>query len=832
MSAFSDLISAGAMNDNKRELRAHPRQARLPEWMSKRSERKTFLDALRYLDCSQPLPTRVPVPQYSKYPFSRRVLEIDRFEGELDPEFWDALESAGFPWKAPNATRHFGRTSERAPQTSLALTSRNSLSSELEALRRGTITFSQVMDLRNQRALESDPVVAWCNRGLQMMQRANMSLVEACASPNFRLALPNSEYDLGTFTRELLEAATAGVLGAVTPQLDHKLSKRDLLLLRNLGHAAAWHREHPTMQFPVERVVALHDGSQYELGRWVLYVRQTIRKGTAHPRLIDALRIVGIEAFPSRFDRAWVRGITAFTQFIEREGHSRVPHDHVEYLLDGSQLDLEGWWRRTRAQYRQGELPPDCIETFHRLGISLEGVVRVREDAFRLRLADIDRFIAQHGHAEIPAKYIATRPNGKRTYLGSWITYIRTRAEAGLLEPRHLDALQLRGLRIDLRNADNLWAVGVQALEQYRAREGDQVLSERHIEYLPDGTEVPLGAWVARHKLRHREGKLTPERQATLRSLGINIESYRDLEREWQTGLAAFRQFVTREGHGAVPVSHREQLPDGTMVSLGNWVSTKRKQHKAQRLSDDRIATLEALGFAWTADAQYVRIGFELLHQFREREGHLDVPERYVTADPEGKPFALGSFLATRRKRLRDGKLVGAQRDQLLELGVDGEHRYDRVFREGFESLTRFVAEHGHGVVPRAYIEHLEDGRTIKLGSWATNMLNQRREGRLAPDRIALLDAAGFVWSHIEQRFQWNLAALEAFRAEHGHLRIPDTHEVQLPDGSTTKLASWLRSQQERVRDGYMRPDQLAALKERGALLHVDASRYEPDLGR
>jgi len=66
------------------------------------------------------------------------------------------------------------------------------------------------------------------------------------------------------------------------------------------------------------------------------------------------------------------------------------------------------------------------------------------------------------------------------------------------------------------------------------------------------------------------------------------------LEEAYQNGLTALRRFVEREGHARVPLSHKEGE-----FSLGSWVSNQRPSYNDKRLSAERIADLDALGFVW-----------------------------------------------------------------------------------------------------------------------------------------------------------------------------------------------------------------------------------------
>ncbi len=121
-----------------------------------------------------------------------------------------------------------------------------------------------------------------------------------------------------------------------------------------------------------------------------------------------------------------------------------------------------------------------------------------------------------------------------------------------------------------------------------------------------------------------------------------------------------------------------------------------------------------------------------LLRQFREREGHASVPKPHI----EGG-IALGTWvqgLRSRRQHLPEGRSI-----QLAEVGfVWGAH--DDRFQQYVGLLQQFVSREGHPRVPGRWTE---GGH--QLGAWVTK--TRSRRALLSPDRIAQLDALGFVWS-------------------------------------------------------------------------------------
>ncbi|TXR94521.1 helicase, partial [Streptomyces sp. col6] len=67
----------------------------------------------------------------------------------------------------------------------------------------------------------------------------------------------------------------------------------------------------------------------------------------------------------------------------------------------------------------------------------------------------------------------------------------------------------------------------------------------------------------------------------------------------FQRGVQALRQYIAREGTTVVGRQHTEELPDGTSVRLGVFLSN----HKSRRdkLSEDQLAALADLGLEWAA---------------------------------------------------------------------------------------------------------------------------------------------------------------------------------------------------------------------------------------
>ena len=134
-----------------------------------------------------------------------------------------------------------------------------------------------------------------------------------------------------------------------------------------------------------------------------------------------------------------------------------------------------------------------------------------------------------------------------------------------------------------------------------------------------------------------------------------------------------------------------------------------------------------------------------------------------------------------------------------IESGWD----YEATWLNWFGLLEAFRAEHGHVRVPRGFKSL--DG--YRLGIWVSDQ--RKRADRLGPERRERLDALGFVWDQRSEAWQESYAHLEAFRAEHGHVRVPQRFKSL--DGY--RLGIWVSDQRQRAdRLGPERRERLDAL--------------------
>ncbi len=412
---------------------------------------------------------------------------------------------------------------------------------------------------------------------------------------------------------------------------------------------------------------------------------------------------------------------------------SESAFDHVWQVLkalrdhDDVFADVLDEWRRALGRLGAGAREPPS-----RWKVIFEGVDPEFARAFQLRLVEqttanwefwyglLERHVEREGHAGVLADHVEEgRP------LGRWVHNQRTEYRQGRLSSERVRRLEsVHGWIWHPREAK--WETGLSYLLRFVGREGHARVPGAHVE-----AGYELGRWVSRQRTSCSRGRLREDRQRRLESLDGWVWDAASII--WDEGLEWLKQYVEREGHASVPLSHVEgDYP------LGSWVRTQRAWHYSGQLSPERVEALEAVrGWVWDIYAAQWETGYEHLLRFIRREGHAKVPARY---SQDG--FQLGQWVDGQRQAYRRGKLAADRVARLQRLEFWVWDIPSARWAEAYEHLQQFVEREGHAIVPQPHVE----GRH-RLGAWVSQQRLKWRQGRLARERAKRLEALpGWAW--------------------------------------------------------------------------------------
>ena len=255
----------------------------------------------------------------------------------------------------------------------------------------------------------------------------------------------------------------------------------------------------------------------------------------------------------------------------------------------------------------------------------------------------------------------------------------------------------------------------------------------------------------------------------------------------WDQRYGELVAFKAREGHCNVPALYPEN------PRLGQWVRVQRRVQALGRLSDERRALLEDLGFVWNPlDAAWEE-RFVELSQFHREHGHSNVPYSYPL-NPR-----LGWWLTTQRRYTNKGRLSRERVERLSALGVVWNVT-DAAWQQRYEELVAYHRAHGHSYVP------LHTGHA-QLSDWLRSQKSLHAAGKLVAERVARLTQLGVQWQDFrETLWEKRFRELKAFREHQGHCNVP----------STCDLGSWLSVQRQFRRQGRLSDERIGRLTELG----------------
>jgi superfamily II DNA or RNA helicase len=279
--------------------------------------------------------------------------------------------------------------------------------------------------------------------------------------------------------------------------------------------------------------------------------------------------------------------------------------------------------------------------------------------------------------------------------------------------------------------------------------------------------------------------------QATLDALRIQVLTR--TTSSWWDGYGTARAYY--EAHGDLDVPTAYVAAGG--FPLGKWLTAQRAERNRGAMPADRAALLDRIGMIWDRLETAWMAAYQELRAFKDEHGHFEVPVDYLTADG----IRLNEWQGTQRDAARAGILTGQRTALLEEIGFPWDPAEARWMRR-YHQLTEAITVHGG---PR----RLPPG--CPEATWLEGQHLAHHHGKLPDDKITLLEQAGIT---IRRTDPWMAAcqAIMAFKAEHGHLRIPSGYAGE----AGIDLCDWLRDQRVRRKAGRITSEQERLLTDAG----------------
>lgn len=261
----------------------------------------------------------------------------------------------------------------------------------------------------------------------------------------------------------------------------------------------------------------------------------------------------------------------ALRRYREAHGHCMVPGTPKQKSL----ASLGRWVGRVRRLNRAGRLLPAQKEALDSLHFEWNHDAGCWGHMLRLLVS----FQRQHGHCMPP-------PSGTTRRLAHWVYAQRALRASGDLAEERIEQLNHIGFQWNAIGAR--WDQMFAKLEAHTKANG-------HCSF-PWNDDSALARWTRAQRREHRRGRLSRERIEKLTRVGLQWHGVSPADR-WQQRVAELKAFLKEHGHCNVPVNYASNR------QLGLWVFHQRQFFKKGDISQERVAELDEMGFVWSVRA-------------------------------------------------------------------------------------------------------------------------------------------------------------------------------------------------------------------------------------
>lgn len=257
------------------------------------------------------------------------------------------------------------------------------------------------------------------------------------------------------------------------------------------------------------------------------------------------------------------------------------------------------------------------------------------------------------------------------------------------------------------------------------------------------------------------------------------------------------------------PVNYK--TPEG--FSLGYWQSHQRQYYFKKVLSKNRIRQLNAIGFKWGEKKESLTLKiigrswdywFRLTLRYMEQFDTPNAPRTYETQ--EG--FKLGIWQRNQRIYYAKGKLREDRAKKLDKIGFRLHDHRDEAFERGILETKKYKKQFGNPNSIKRY--RSPDG--FNLGTWQQARRQEYAEGVLSQDKIKRLEAIGFVWNILDDRFEEGFKETLKYKEQFGDPNAPQKYRT--PEGY--RLGEWQSYRRAAYAKKRLSPDRVKRLEEIG----------------
>ena len=185
---------------------------------------------------------------------------------------------------------------------------------------------------------------------------------------------------------------------------------------------------------------------------------------------------------------------------------------------------------------------------------------------------------------------------------------------------------------------------------------------------------------------------------------------------------------------------------------------------------------------------------FEELKQYKGKEGHCNVPQRYS----ENKQLRVWVSIQRAQRRLfKEGKQSSMTEDRISALESIG-FVWEVISKESwmqFQKLKQYKAKEGHSNVLRNYSENKQSAEPVDTNRATNRVFQEGKQSKMTEDKKSALVSIGLA---LEQRYNDNwmhcFQELKQYKAKEEHCNVPRKYS------ENKQLGTWVSTQRSQYR--------------------------------
>ncbi len=270
------------------------------------------------------------------------------------------------------------------------------------------------------------------------------------------------------------------------------------------------------------------------------------------------------------------------------------------------------------------------------------------------------------------------------------------------------------------------WDVYIKALKQYKEREGDCDVPDKHIEIVDNGIGVSLGNWCgyirgAKNGVSH--GRLTKKMEEQLNEIGF---IWNEIEYRFEKNLKGVSEYYKE--HKKYPTSCSKNL---VIKRLGEFINREKKKMREKDSSYPKwkMEILKKYLPEFTCGNNF-RQFVSYLKLYKDINGNLDI-KRTDTING----FPIGTRLRNIKRSYKNGFLKKDKIEQLEEIGLYLEVKHPLQFDDKIKLAQEAI---GKGVIISNTNRIYED---IDFYSWIKTTIKIKYENNgLTKEQICVIE--------------------------------------------------------------------------------------------